>query len=57
MKLINPRIGVMDKMILSKFIDVIGKDSVFLSIEDAIDACRFSLQNEKHQNDLSDISA
>ncbi|ESR64343.1 putative sulfate transporter 3.5 [Citrus sinensis] len=57
MKLINPRIGVMDKMILSKFIDVIGKDSVFLSIEDAIDACRFSLQKEKHQNDLSDISA
>lgn len=57
MKLINPRIGVMDKMILSKFIDVIGKDSVFLSIEDAIDACRSSLQKEKHQNDLSDISA
>ncbi|GFP84506.1 probable sulfate transporter 3.5 [Phtheirospermum japonicum] len=44
MILINPRIDVMDKLIVTKFINKIGEDAVFLSTEDAIDACRFSLQ-------------
>ncbi|KAK3041643.1 hypothetical protein RJ639_001453 [Escallonia herrerae] len=43
--LINPRIEVMEKLILTKFIDRIGKESVFLSVEDAIEACRFSLKS------------
>ncbi|KAL6554538.1 putative sulfate transporter 3.5 [Orobanche hederae] len=47
--LINPRINVMDKLILTKFIEKIGKDAVFLSTEDAIDACRSSLQRSDQQ--------
>lgn len=50
MILINPRLAVMEKLILGKFIDKIGKDSVFLSIEDAIEACKFSLRNLKEIN-------
>ncbi|XP_009595009.1 probable sulfate transporter 3.5 [Nicotiana tomentosiformis] len=44
MILINPRLGVMEKLIVTRFIDVIGKESVFLTIEDAIETCRFSLK-------------
>ncbi|KAI3446974.1 hypothetical protein Pfo_003639 [Paulownia fortunei] len=51
MILINPRIDVMDKLIITKFIDKIGKDAVFLSSEDAIDACKFSLQRSKQVNE------
>lgn len=50
MILINPRLAVMEKLILGKFIDRIGKDSVFLSIEDAIQACKFSLKTLKEIN-------
>nr|GMD94741.1 probable sulfate transporter 3.5 isoform X2 [Ipomoea batatas]GMD96513.1 probable sulfate transporter 3.5 isoform X2 [Ipomoea batatas]GME17729.1 probable sulfate transporter 3.5 isoform X2 [Ipomoea batatas] len=45
MVLINPRLGVMEKLILSKFIELIGKESVFLSIDDAIEACNYSLKS------------
>ncbi|XP_031109914.1 probable sulfate transporter 3.5 [Ipomoea triloba] len=44
MILINPRVGVMEKLIVTKCIDVIGRDAVFLSIEDAIHSCQFSLR-------------
>lgn len=47
MKIINPRLEVMEKMIKSKFVDKIGKESIFLCIEDAIDASLFSLSKEK----------
>ncbi|KAL2479761.1 putative sulfate transporter 3.5 [Abeliophyllum distichum] len=47
MILINPRQSVMEKLIVTKFIDKIGKENVFLSIEDAIDASRFSLNSSK----------
>ncbi|KAL0427074.1 UNVERIFIED_CONTAM: putative sulfate transporter 3.5 [Sesamum latifolium] len=47
MIIINPRIDVMDKLIVTKFIDKIGKDAVFLSNEDAIEALRFSVQGSK----------
>ncbi|XP_044472184.1 probable sulfate transporter 3.5 [Mangifera indica] len=45
--LINPRIDVMEKMILSKFTEIMGRERFFLSIEDAVEACRFSLQKDK----------
>lgn len=45
MILINPRRDVMEKLIVTKFIDKIGKENVFLSTEDAIDACNFSLNS------------
>ncbi|KAH0710015.1 hypothetical protein KY284_011442 [Solanum tuberosum] len=43
--LVNPRLGVMEKLIVTRFIDVIGKESVFLTIEEAIENCRFSLNS------------
>ncbi|KAA8523095.1 hypothetical protein F0562_009518 [Nyssa sinensis] len=48
--LVNPRIEVMEKLIATKFIEKIGKESVFLSIEDAIETCRFSLRSLKQPN-------
>ncbi|XP_019191555.1 PREDICTED: probable sulfate transporter 3.5 [Ipomoea nil] len=44
MILINPRVGVMEKLIVTKCIDMIGRDAVFLSIEDAIHSCQFSFK-------------
>ena len=43
MGLVNPRIEVMEKLIVGKFIDIIGREAVFLSIDDAIRARQFSL--------------
>ncbi|XP_011078361.1 probable sulfate transporter 3.5 [Sesamum indicum] len=51
MIIINPRIDVMDKLMVTKFIDKIGKDAVFLSNEDAIEALRFSVQGSKQVNE------
>ncbi|KAK4604225.1 hypothetical protein RGQ29_012649 [Quercus rubra] len=51
MAIINPRTKVMEKMITSKFVDTFGKKNIFLSIDAAIDACRFSLHNSKQHND------
>uniref|UniRef100_A0A2N9H186 STAS domain-containing protein n=1 Tax=Fagus sylvatica TaxID=28930 RepID=A0A2N9H186_FAGSY len=51
MAIINPRIKVMEKMITSKFIDTIGKKHVFLSIDAAIEACRFSLHKSNQDDD------
>ncbi|KAL4653903.1 hypothetical protein ACB092_01G339700 [Castanea dentata] len=50
MAIINPRTKVMEKMITSKFVDTLGKKNIFLSIDAAIDACQFSLQNLKQHN-------
>ncbi|GKD70634.1 probable sulfate transporter 3.5, partial [Tanacetum coccineum] len=41
--IVNPRLEVMEKLIVTNFIDKIGKERVFLSIKDAIDGCKFSL--------------
>ncbi|EEF47039.1 probable sulfate transporter 3.5 [Ricinus communis] len=46
MAIINPRLDVMEKMIKSLFTDKIGKESVFLSVEDAVEASLFSLSTE-----------
>ncbi|KAI5680579.1 hypothetical protein M9H77_01806 [Catharanthus roseus] len=54
MILVNPRLGVMEKLLVTKFIDKIGKDSIFLSIEDAIEACRFSLKSMKGKDTSSE---
>ncbi|KAK4791009.1 hypothetical protein SAY86_031422 [Trapa natans] len=47
MLIINPRIEVMEKMIKSEFVERIGKDSFFLSIEEAMEASRFSMQQQQ----------
>ncbi|KFK26191.1 hypothetical protein AALP_AA8G214500 [Arabis alpina] len=43
MVVINPRFEVLEKMILAHFVEKIGKEYVFLSIDDAVQACRFNL--------------
>ncbi|XWS17232.1 hypothetical protein CRYUN_Cryun33cG0050200 [Craigia yunnanensis] len=42
--IVNPRIEVLEKMTLAKFTDAIGKESFYLSIEDAVQSCRFTLK-------------
>lgn len=57
MGIINPRREVMEKLIVSKFIDKIGKESVFLSIEEAIETCRYSLDVLKSKNEVSSVNS
>ncbi|KAL5729344.1 putative sulfate transporter 3.5 [Ranunculus cassubicifolius] len=45
----NPRIEVVEKLVAAGFIDVMGKESIFLSIDDAVEACRFNLNESKHK--------
>ncbi|KAI7744969.1 hypothetical protein M8C21_033577, partial [Ambrosia artemisiifolia] len=40
--IVNPRLEVMEKLIVTNFVDIIGKDHIFLSIQDAIEGCNFS---------------
>ncbi|KAL3839862.1 hypothetical protein ACJIZ3_024453 [Penstemon smallii] len=53
MKLINPRLEVMEKLVISKCIDTIGRENVFLSVDDAIGACRYSLESSKQDDEES----
>lgn len=54
MAIVNPRLRVMEKFLHSQFVDKIGKENFFLSVEDAVEACQFSLHksnpngNESH---------
>ncbi|TYH08349.1 hypothetical protein ES288_A07G007500v1 [Gossypium darwinii] len=41
--IVNPRIEVLEKMTLAKFVDVLGKQAFYLSIEEAIQSCRFTM--------------
>ena len=43
MGVINPKIEVMEKLIAAKFIELIGREAVFLSIDDAIRVTQLSL--------------
>ncbi|KAL1189207.1 putative sulfate transporter 3.5 [Cardamine amara subsp. amara] len=47
MVIINPRFEVLEKMMLSHFVEKIGKEYMFLSIDDAVQACRFNLSTAK----------
>ncbi|KAG6421134.1 hypothetical protein SASPL_117683 [Salvia splendens] len=51
--LVNPRIDVMDKLILMGTVDKIGREAVYLSTEDALNACKFT-QSQTH--DLMDVA-
>ena len=55
--IVNPRIEVLEKMTLAKFTDSIGKESFYLSIEDAIQGCRFSLNTKKATEESLNIQA
>ncbi|KAK7291453.1 hypothetical protein RIF29_06612 [Crotalaria pallida] len=47
MSLVNPRLEVMEKLIASKFVDKIGKESFYLSLDDAVAASQYSLNTLK----------
>ncbi|KAG6772093.1 hypothetical protein POTOM_023489 [Populus tomentosa] len=48
MKIVNPRLEVLEKMMKSKFVDKIRKESIFLCMEDAVEASYdFSVTTEK----------
>ncbi|KAF8036440.1 hypothetical protein BT93_C2223 [Corymbia citriodora subsp. variegata] len=54
LSIVNPRMGVMEKMILSEFVDKVGRESFYLSVDEAVEACRFWLQESKvSKNDFS----
>lgn len=50
--IVNPRIEVLDKMTLAKFVDVIGKQAFYLSIEEAIQSCRFTMDTSTKEEAL-----
>ncbi|CAK8534195.1 unnamed protein product [Lathyrus sativus] len=50
MLLVNPRLEVMEKLILSKFVDKIGKEKFYLNLDDAVVASQYSLRNSKTNN-------
>ncbi|KAH7572310.1 hypothetical protein JRO89_XS04G0236800 [Xanthoceras sorbifolium] len=51
--IVNPRIEILDKLTLAHFVDRIGKDSIYLSIDEAVEASRFSLQTDKQHDATS----
>jgi len=50
MALVNPRLEVMEKLIASKFVEKVGKESFYLNLEDAVLACQYSLRTTKPNN-------
>lgn len=40
MGIVNPRIVVMEKMIASEFTDTIGKENIYLSVDEGVERCR-----------------
>ncbi|KAI3992442.1 hypothetical protein MKX01_022533 [Papaver californicum] len=53
----NPKVEVMEKLMLSNLVETIGRDSIFLSINDAVEACRFTLRSSKKGVDRSDSTS
>ncbi|XP_054785780.1 probable sulfate transporter 3.5 [Prosopis cineraria] len=45
--IVNPRKEVMEKLITSKFVEVVGKESFFLCVDDAVAASQFQLRASK----------
>lgn len=43
MGIVNPRVDVLEKMMLSDFVDKAGRECFFLTIQDAFAYFRFSL--------------
>ena len=53
MGLINPRLKVLEKLQLSHMIDKIGKENIYLSVEDAVEQCRFALDRSTEDSGSS----
>ncbi|KAK7314497.1 hypothetical protein VNO77_33022 [Canavalia gladiata] len=56
MLLVNPRLEVMEKLIASKFVDKIGKESFYLTLDDAVMTNQYSLRTSKTNNNHADIT-
>ncbi|KAF7819838.1 putative sulfate transporter 3.5 [Senna tora] len=52
---VNPRLAVMEKLILSKFVEKLGKDSFYLTLDDAVVATQYSLHRPKKNKVDNDI--
>ncbi|KAL5079674.1 hypothetical protein RYX36_008095 [Vicia faba] len=50
MSLVNPRLEVMEKLILSMFVEKIGKEKFYLNLEDAVMASQYSSRTSKTNN-------
>ncbi|KAI8022493.1 putative sulfate transporter 3.5 [Camellia lanceoleosa] len=48
---VNPRLEVLEKFTVTKFIEIIGKKNVFLLIEDTVETCTFTLRSSKQFDD------
>lgn len=44
---VNPRMEVMEKLMASKFVEKVGKESFFLSLDDAVAANQYELRKLK----------
>ncbi|WOL00353.1 putative sulfate transporter 3.5 isoform X2 [Canna indica] len=51
--LTNPRIGVEEKLKISRYIDLVGEQRVFLSVKEAVEACRFAYQESKNKEEIN----
>ncbi|CAL0312465.1 unnamed protein product [Lupinus luteus] len=47
MSFVNPKVEVLEKLILSNFVDMIGKESFFLTLDDAVKASQYTLRKLK----------
>lgn len=51
MGIINPRIVVMEKMIASHFTETIGKENIYLSVDDGVESCRVTVHKTKEADE------
>ncbi|XP_023529388.1 probable sulfate transporter 3.5 [Cucurbita pepo subsp. pepo] len=54
MGIVNPRIVVMEKMIASEFTNTIGKENIYLSVDDGVERCRDLAYNPQKTNPSDD---
>ncbi|XP_027922362.1 probable sulfate transporter 3.5 [Vigna unguiculata] len=47
---VNPRIEVLEKLLASKFVDKIGKEAFYLTLDEAVMASQYSLRSSKENN-------
>lgn len=52
---VNPRLEVMEKLIISKFVEKIGKESFYLILDDAVMASQYSLRSSKAANNGQEV--
>ncbi|KAJ0985598.1 hypothetical protein J5N97_003954 [Dioscorea zingiberensis] len=51
MVLCNPRLEIVNKLVLAKIIDLVGTEWIFLTVKDAVKACEFDLQEYRSRQE------